>query len=483
MNNNNTPEYIEGADASLKIAREHVHKPLYRRIALLEIVLFIGGALLIDQMFFDGTRFSRIQPHPFWILIVLVSVQYGTRMGLVAVLVSTLTFLPGNIPDVLLEQDLHQWFYTAFKLPLLWLISAIIIGEISMRHINDRIEMNGELADSLKRESTLIDSFHSINAVKERLEVRAAGQWHTLSKALQAVQNVEYREPAMVLDSSLDLIASLLEPKQFSIYMFRDNALHRKLHRGWDKDDNYLSVIDEINPIFTAVVGEKRIMCISNAADESLLDGQGVLAGPLIVPGTGELLGMLKIEKLPFGKLSLNSVKYFKFLSEWIGIIYGKSLEYQLHDNAINANFDQFVKSEYFFDHFKSYLTELANRIGFNVTMLQIQVQDYYILPHEKRSHFKEALEQAVVDVFRHTDLLFVVEVEHGEYAVLLSGSQRHDEISIKDRLRKVLDEQLTSMAEEVDYLLETQFLSHANKFIRRIPKGKTRDKHITMDS
>jgi len=44
--------------------------------AILEIAMFLGVALAADRIFFDGSRFRSAPQHPFWILVLLVAVQY-----------------------------------------------------------------------------------------------------------------------------------------------------------------------------------------------------------------------------------------------------------------------------------------------------------------------------------------------------------------------------------------------------------------------
>ena len=50
--------------------------------ALVETLLFLAVALLVDSLLGAGDRFSEISPHPFWIIVLLVSTYYGTNEGL-----------------------------------------------------------------------------------------------------------------------------------------------------------------------------------------------------------------------------------------------------------------------------------------------------------------------------------------------------------------------------------------------------------------
>ena len=458
-----------------------VRRPLLRRVALVEIVVFLGGALLLEQLLLDGNRFHDIQPHPFWILVVLISVQYGTRMGLVSALACTVVFLFGNMPERMLDQDVHQWFFSVFKLPILWSISAVVIGEISARHIGARFQLARELSESYQREATLSSSFHALNAIKERMEIHMAGQRRTVRKTLEMARAMEQLDPSWVFDQSLDLVENLLEPEKFSMYILRDNALHHSINRGWGEDEDYLRVFGADVPLFSSVVGERRLVCVSNTMDEGLLDGQGVLAGPLIVPETGELLGMLKVEKLAFGQLCLNTVKDFEFLCGWIGAIYGKAAAYKIDRDISFSDAGQLFQGAQAYKLQKDYLTDLARRVGFNLTRIKVSLSDYEFLPTEMRSRFSMVLGQAVKDSLRQTDLIFHSN-KGGEFILLLPSTEKEYAGIVKGRLRESLEDRLASMADEIEYALETQSLADVDGFMRYSPGSLVAQEHPVAD-
>src|SRR5688500_1753250 len=58
--------------------------------AIVETVAFLGIAVLLDYFYFSGNRFWSLEPHPFWLLVALVSVQYGTNEGVFAAAASSI---------------------------------------------------------------------------------------------------------------------------------------------------------------------------------------------------------------------------------------------------------------------------------------------------------------------------------------------------------------------------------------------------------
>jgi len=66
---------------------------------LLEIVFLLAVVLMVDHTFFAGDRFWGVQPHPFFFIVLLISVQYGAIEGLVTALLASTALLAGNIPE------------------------------------------------------------------------------------------------------------------------------------------------------------------------------------------------------------------------------------------------------------------------------------------------------------------------------------------------------------------------------------------------
>jgi len=298
-----------------------------RSVVILEIIVFLGACLIADQIFFEGDRFIYIEPHPFWIVVVLLSVQYGSVAGLLCAFACSAGLLVDNIPDRSFDQDRNEWIMSVIKLPFLWFLSAVVIGEVSARRLTEREELQDEIQGLNERESALLETLENLGKSKDRLEVLIAGQWNTVQKTLVAARDIESLTPELLLESSMVLIDSLLGPDQFSIYIFEDTTLTYAYGKGWEDSSDYADKFSVDDPLFSVIIGERRTLSISRPQDEQLLGREGVLAGPIINHETEELIGMLKVEKIPFTRFSTGALKNFDFLCDWIGSLYSESLE------------------------------------------------------------------------------------------------------------------------------------------------------------
>jgi len=60
------------------------------RAAIAETMVVLAAALVVDQVWFDGTRFRDVAPHPFWLIVLVMAAHYGTAAGAFATVIGAL---------------------------------------------------------------------------------------------------------------------------------------------------------------------------------------------------------------------------------------------------------------------------------------------------------------------------------------------------------------------------------------------------------
>ena len=119
----------------------------------IEICLFFLLTTLIAWIYDFPLNFSNTPLHPFWVIVLLVATQYGTKEGLIAAFISSALFLIGPLPVHNVLQDQFEYFFTIMKLPILWFIFATILGEIAMRRIRQNRDLQKQVQESEQRQS------------------------------------------------------------------------------------------------------------------------------------------------------------------------------------------------------------------------------------------------------------------------------------------------------------------------------------------
>ncbi|MBC8166709.1 MAG: hypothetical protein H7Y20_12660, partial [Bryobacteraceae bacterium] len=228
------------------------------RPAFVETVLFLAAAVAIDTIFLDGSRYSAFSQHPFWAIVLLTTVQYGTRAGLLATCLASFALLAGNLPPHTLTQDGFAWMAQVTTLPLLWFLASVVLGELRVRQIRVSEDLREKLTSSQEREHVLTEAYQRISSVRQTLEARVAGQLHTSVSIHEAARGIEKLDASEVLLGIPGLIKAVINPKQFSVFLIRKDALEISLREGWTDDSVYPVRYGSDSELFREVIGSCR---------------------------------------------------------------------------------------------------------------------------------------------------------------------------------------------------------------------------------
>ena len=287
--------------------------------ALGEILALLAVALLTDKLLFAGDRFATVSPHPFWIVVLLAAAQYGTTEALAAALLSSAALLVSNVPEQAFNEDLYAWLLRITCNPVLWCIGAITLGEIRAGQERNAESAREALIEAREQADAIADAYERLSQIKTNLEVLVAGQSRTVRTMYDAARAIERESIDEVIAGMPVLVRSVMNPEKFSFFFLRGKTLVAAARVGWNAEDPFRHEFHANSPLFVAVIENRWLLAASDPEHESILRGEGLLAGPLFNEETGELFGMLKIESLPFHEFTPACVQNFRILCDWIG--------------------------------------------------------------------------------------------------------------------------------------------------------------------
>lgn len=411
--------------------------------ALVEMLIGLVVITLLDAFVFSGDRFWDVNPHPFWIVVLIVAAQYGTAEGLVAALAATVFYLAGNIPAQAEGMSHYDWLFSISINPILWLVGGWILGELRQRHIRERNLLTREVEESHQREDLISTSYNFVKNRKESLEVQVSGQLLSSIDAYRAAKAVETLDPKSVMQGVERLVKSVLGPQKFSLAILHDNKLSTTIIHGWAPSDKFAQEIDSYSPIFQAVVGQRELLVVANEQHEISLDGQGVMAGPILDPSNDRVIGMLKIEQLDFTSLSLNTVETFRALTDWVGTALVNARNYQSVKAEAIINPERNLLSYNYFKRQSDYMRTLAKRVGFNLSMVVIKLNDAKNLSDAERITVARQISESVKTALRSVDLAFDYQTDGEEYSILLPATAQAGASIVRDKIAKDMDKHL----------------------------------------
>lgn len=432
-----------------------------RTSALLEMAIIFFVILLADMVFGSGNRFFDITPHPFWVVVILMAVQYGTAEAVLAAILSSAFLLIGNLPEQTLDQDTYDYLYAIFRQPLLWMLSAVIVGELRQRHVREREYLMKELHDSHERERIIAESYSSVKSLKEKLELKIAGQLRGAVSTFRAAKAIEKNHPTEVLQGVQELIRSTMQPEKFSVYLLGKEGLVPTITYGWSSEDKYREKFASGDELYKKVIGSQQTLCIANSDHQAVLAGQGVLAGPLVDKESGEISGMLKIEEIGFLDLNLSTVETFHAICEWVGMALANAHRYQDAKEGSIVNPDNKLMSYGYYKQYTDFISALGKRVGFSVNMILIQLTNAEKLTSEQRTKTARVIADAVKEALRSVDMAFDYQKNGEEYSIVLPATNRSGAKIVLSKLEESIASKLPKSI-PADFALTTHTIHEA---------------------
>jgi hypothetical protein len=308
-----------------------------RRSAIVETVLFLVAAMLLNMFVGDGTRFINVSPHPFWIIVLLITLQYGAKEALIASLLSSAVLLIGNLPEQSLSQSLYGYILHVLSLPFLWVVTSLVLGGIRTRQENEKRSLQKQLRKANSATEVITEGYNALKKAKEQLELRLAAEKCSVLTMYEVAKSLETTDPSEAPAAVAKLVNVTIKPAKFSIYRWKDDVLTLDAAYGWKHSDTFATHFDSNSPLARNMLKTNRSsLSILNENEENILKGQGIIAGTIYDKRTGKIFGMLKIEEIAFMDLSVRTLETFLIVCEWIAYVYTNVDKYHNSTNVMN---------------------------------------------------------------------------------------------------------------------------------------------------
>ncbi len=435
------------------------------RTALVEVLVFFAVALVLDAVAFDGTRYRELTPHPFWLFVLIVSAHYGTATGVFAAVVGTLLVFLGNLPSRdPLQMDQSAYLLAVIGKPLLWFVSAVVLGELRARRERVVLAQDEALRTLEAENAHLAAAKLALEKANERLQTSAAGQVETTLSLVQAARTVDVQETHSVFASVAPLIRNLLQPSAYSIYLRHQDRLDLVVHTTDGAVPRAQERYSRGSALFDAVIDGRQLVHIATPEGQEVLGKDGIIAGPLVDPETSEVLGMLKVEALPIAGLTQSSIHAFKMLSEWIATAYRNAKHYEEANRARVWHRNSQLFTDAYYQAVSTFIVALAERAHFEVSQLTVRIDTDAGSNGSRREAITAVIEEIVTGGLRTTDLAFDYQAERGEFVIILPMTIAANCRVVSDRLRERIREGLADagMRARVAITYETLYVPTA---------------------
>lgn len=409
-------------------------------MALAEIGLFFAIVLAVDFGLFDGARFWDVKPHPFWIIVVLVSVQYGANEGLMAAALASVVLVAGNLPDQTFGQDLYDYWIGIGLRPAMWIGTSQLLGQLRDRQIRERSGLQARLSELTRQSEVITESFNDLKRAKASLEARIARQFRTVITTYRAAQAMDVIDEDKLLAGIEDLVAAILAPRKFSIWHLAPSGFVVTRTHGWKPDEPRSKELSLDHAVARHLLGRGSSLAVSRREDERLLQGEGLMAGALTDIDTGEIVGMLKIEDTSFLDFNIYTLENFNILCSWIGSAMVRARRWKQFERDRVTGANAFLLSEEVLNRMIGLLTSLGKRQAFVSSVMTIEAADPAMNDSpESRTALALAVGEAIRAEFRSSDLAFESQENDGQFVLLLPGTPVETARGMAEKLERAI--------------------------------------------
>ncbi|MEO0031186.1 MAG: hypothetical protein RIS94_944 [Pseudomonadota bacterium] len=255
---------------------------------IMEMAAIFGILSGIDHLVGTGGAFANVDPHPFWAPVLLMAVTYGSGMGLAAALAATAIWVADH--GALGAGDHLQRMLALSIMPMLWVTSALVIGEISSSRLI-RVARLAHQRVKLKRDQhKLVDMIRQLIRTNRALQVRIAVEERAVEDAVAAALELGEASADQRIAGIERLVALVTGSAAFAFYRVIDGDLVPVLrgagaHGGLTMEDLVGYAAGRIDEDTVVRIGQDCHVVAVCSGGDPVLDGvlavEGAARGPL----------------------------------------------------------------------------------------------------------------------------------------------------------------------------------------------------------
>ncbi len=422
--------------------------------ALFEMIILLLIISLSSYIFGNGDRYINVSPHPFWLVLLMIIIQYNTAEVLACVMMMTLFLYFDNSG---LRQHPYrtndEFYYFILLRAVSWFAIAIFLDLIRKRRIKRTDILKEEIEHNKKIAEKLATSYKEIQKNNRELETKLTGEVNTVLKTFRATRLLGDINASSINLRMAKFVESIINPEKFSFYMLNKNGLTLELEHNWNKDDHYPRKYSSNSALYEQVIAKRHFVCISNEKDIDILKNDGVFAGPIINTSTKEVFGLLKFEEFRFKGLVSKNITMFRIICEWLGFALSNYKQIHLAKSNTLTTFSDTIYSAKFLAIQSKFLLELSKRHNFDVCKIIVSIINFNSLDVPTQNILKEMLSEVIRKHTRTTDMIFELKGDFSSYTILLPGTKLSAADIVLDKIKRHLfDYQNEKIQPQINY-------------------------------
>jgi hypothetical protein len=262
---------------------------------VLEFALIFAATVAAKQLL--AATVTASYPNLLWLPVMLLTLQHGLAAGLAAAIIATALQYSGGLPGAHMSEDMYAYIGRIAAEPVGWTCLALLIGHVRSRQIASSAELQAQLDERSQHCAAVAGLCVDLRRRTEMLERQIAADAHSsnadVAQAMSELHHAGWDDFAQRLTRYVILMTGSAE---FTVHLLRDDVLKFAFQPIDDHRPGADAPIAREDPLFAAIVNERRIVSARDPADSALLAGRGIMAGPLVEgKAPDRVIGMFSI--------------------------------------------------------------------------------------------------------------------------------------------------------------------------------------------
>ncbi len=292
-------------------------------VPFVEILVFYACFALLNWKFAPQVpAFVDIEPHPYWLGILLFGFRYGILAGLTAGLVSAALYF--GIAWFFIEK---YPFYdlTFYALPSWFIIGGTLIGTGVHRYQQRIARLVSDKEVLVGNERPLREEIKTLQEINVGLEKKIVSQMSSVMTLYEGARHLESVNLEELYVSILNFVAKTIEAEEASIYLKENTGgWVLKTSLGWKDHEKWPRRLQPTEGLIGLAGTQNKIVSVRDFVQNKSphdplpkLVGDCLVAGPLRLGDQGEVVGVFAVQKMPFLRFNSSNITLFSFLLQW----------------------------------------------------------------------------------------------------------------------------------------------------------------------
>jgi len=380
----------------------------------------------------ENPSFIDINPHPYWLGILLFGLRYGVIAGTCAGFFSGALYLAGNwfFGERFLFEDTSFYIFPSF-----FIIIGSVIGLGVDRYIRKNDSIEAQLNHIKINNKQLKQEVITQNVIISELEKKIVGKMSTLMTLYQGAQKFESIELNEIFQAIIDFFSKTLDVKEAALYVKKSEKWQLFQSYGWDSPDKWSKTYDLQDGLIGLAARENKIVSIKdilgadflnsaslhNATDTEKTYKDCLIAGPLKNGDKNEVLAVFAIQHMSLININSATINLFSFLLSWAN----RSISRALYFEDLKSN--EILDPQYNIYSYTYFLTRLKQEFVKSktyylpLTIAFVKINGLENLSGTKKSLVFTAITQLLKESCRDIDVIAKAENSYGHFSILLS--------------------------------------------------------------